>query len=119
MIKFKIKELLLAAGKPNPGRWLTTHCDFNAGKAYKFVNGKQKSITLEDISKLCENLNCTPNDLLYWEQTKSHTLPQGHPCITQLTAPNANDDWFTIFKKLTPDKVLELHQVALDKLNEK
>ena len=116
MLHFKVKEILQATAKKHPGVWLQKHCDLSESKAYKILNEKQDSINLRDFSKLCEKLNCTPNDLLYWEQTARNRLPDNHPCVTQLQKPEKNSDWAMIFSQLTPDKILELHTVALEKL---
>lgn len=116
MLQFKVKEILLASGKKTPAAWLVKHCGMSVSKAYKIVNGKQKSIDLRDFSKLCENLHCTPNDLMYWKETARTKLPATHPCMTMLTPPSKNDDWFTLFKNLPADKVLALHKAAKEEL---
>jgi len=119
MLRFKVKEILDATGIKAPGAWLQKHCEMSHPKAYNILNNKQKSINLRDFSKLCENLNCTPNDLLYWEETPRTKIPDTHPCMTQLTKPEPNSNWFKIFTQLSSDKIRELHQVALEKLNKK
>ena len=119
MLHFKVKEILEASGKKFPSAWLVKHCGFSLPKAHNIVNNKQKSINLKDFSKLCENLNCTPNDLMYWDQSKFNPLLDSHPCITKLTKPTKNSNWFTIFSKLPPDKILELHAIAEEKLEGK
>jgi len=116
MLKFKIKEVLEASGKLHPGNWLMKNSGLGEGKSYKLVNSLQKSISLEDLSKLCRILNCTPNDLLYWEQTAQNRLPTDHPCLLNLEKPIKNGDWNSIFRKMSPDKVLELNRLALREL---
>ena len=118
MLRFKVKEILETVGKKTPGTWLKKHCDMSHPKAYNILNNKQKSINLRDFSKLCENLNCTPNDLMYWEQTARTKIPDTHPCITRLTVPDKNSDWFKIFSQLSADKIIELHAIAIEKLKE-
>ena len=119
MLQFKVKEILEATGKRYPGKWLMFACGMSRPKAYSIINNKQNSINLEDFSKLCENLYCTPNDLMYWKQTASTQVPDDHPCITQLKAPEKNMKWFNVFSQLSPDKMSEVHEFALSKLGKK
>jgi len=119
MLQFKVKEMLLASGKKNPGIWLMKHCEMSKPKAYSIINNKQKSISLKDFSKLCENLHCTPSDLMYWKETLSTKVLPDHPVMTKLTPPSKNDDWFTLFKNMTPDKIIALHKLALAELEKK
>ena len=112
MIRLKVKEILLASGKQYPATWLVKHCGMTVPKAYKILNGKQKSLNFKDISKLCEKLNCTPNDLFYWENTGHSKVPDNHPLIEALKTPDKYSNWFDIFKRLSADKVVELHSKA-------
>ena len=118
MLHYKIKQVLQATGHRYPATWLKNHCNFGKDKAYKSLNGDQKTINMRDLSKLCENLNCTPNDLMYWEQTARTKVPETHPCMTQLKPPLKISDWDMVFKHLPADKVLELHEMALKKIEE-
>ncbi len=70
MLQFKLKEVMLAAGIPNPYTWLIKFGKFSQPKATGLLKQSAKTITLKDISKLCMLLNCTPNDLLYWAVDK-------------------------------------------------
>ena len=119
MLKFKVKEILNATGKKTPVKWLKNHCDMSEAKAYNIYNGKQKSINLKDFSKLCENLNCTPNDLMYWYHSPQTKLPETHPCITTLVVPDKLNNWYDIFRHLSPTEVIELHTLAKERVNEK
>jgi len=119
MLQFKVNEMLQAAGHRYPAAWLVKHCGMTMAKAYKITQGKQKSISVADFSKLCENLHCTPNDLMYWQETARTKVPPTHPCMTQLTPPNKNADWAVLFKKLPTEKILKLHEQAVNELDEK
>ena len=117
MLRFKVKEVLDASGKKNPATYLIKFCDMTSAKAYNIINNKQESFNLKDISKICENLNCTPNDLLYWNQTDRSRLPETHVCITELKAPDENN-WSSILGQLSPEKIEELKEIALQKISE-
>ena len=118
MLKFKIKEILEASGIQYPAPWLIKFCDFSEGKAYKLLNNKQTSISLNDLSKLCENLNCTPNDFVYWADNGRNRLPENHPVVTNLTSPDKTSNWFKLFKLLPPDKIVELQKSIITNLNQ-
>lgn len=116
MLKFKIKEVLLTLDKRYPQAWLMKICRFSNNKAFNIINGKQKSISLADITELCYQLHCSPNDLLYWDPNPQRPLPPTHPCITQLSPPDVTPEWQNLFKNMYPDEVLELKKIAEEKI---
>ena len=70
MLKLKLKEILLAQGKKSPQAWLQENCKLTRMKAYKLVNHKQKSIAYDDLSRICIALECTPDALFWWDNSK-------------------------------------------------
>ncbi|MES2619146.1 MAG: helix-turn-helix transcriptional regulator [Bacteroidota bacterium] len=108
MFKYKIREVLLARGKKYPYRWLVQK-GFSRNKAYNYLNNRQESINLADLAILCEGLTCTPNDLLYWENTPQFPLPDFHPVVQSLKKPSAKSDWHKLLSQMTPDKIELLH----------
>lgn len=112
MLKYKIKERIVTQGNLKPYAYLRKFCQFGQGKAFNILSGKQKAINIDDLSTLCENLWCTPNDLFYWDNTPSSRLPLDHPCITELKPPTEFGDWPMVFKKLRPDEAQKLYHTA-------
>lgn len=100
MLQFKIRQAIESNGSLTPYTWLRKYCNMSTRKAHLVSTHKQASISLTDLSNLCEMLKCTPNDLLYWEQTPSSTLPGSHPCISQLTPPPAITNLNDIMKRI-------------------
>src|SRR5690606_31309865 len=98
MLQFKLKEVLNIRGHWSAHKWLTTIGGMNPASASKILNGKQKSLNLEHLSRICANLDCAPNDLLYWEETKKYNLGPKHRLHTELQAPPEISDWETILK---------------------
>ena len=45
--------------------WLKKQTGISHATIYKMVNNETKMITFENLNKLCNALNCTPNDLLF------------------------------------------------------
>lgn len=118
MLKFKIKEILLKSGIKHPLNWLMKECGFGYGKAHNLINSKQKSINLEDLTKLCFRLNCTPDGLFYWEETSKYPLGDDHPCRTQLKMPDKTGGWFKLFEKKTPEEIQKLYDKVIALENE-
>jgi len=112
MLRFKLKEVLNIRGYMNAHKWLMTIGGMNPASATKILNGKQNSLKLEHISRICANLDCAPNDILYWEDTKKYNLAPTHSLHTQLKPPPNISDWETLLKNMTPEQVAELYDEA-------
>ena len=64
MFVLSIKELMLQRGiKPNVNQLVRRGIGKTAAK--NLLNGKAKSITLEQLFLLCQNFNCTPKEVMY------------------------------------------------------
>ena len=101
MLRFKIVEKIHANGHPRPFSFLTKMLGFGKSKATHYATDKQKQLSLADLSSLCQVLNCTPNDLLYWQQDPKKPLPAEHPCLLQLSPPAAVSNWASIAHMLS------------------
>ena len=112
MLQYKIKETILALDIRFPKTWLMKVCGFPNNKSTRMANGLQKSITLADLSELCYQLNCTPNDLLYWKPDPLRPLPPTHPCNTKLTPPVEVPEWQNLFKNMYPDEVIAIKKIV-------
>ncbi len=113
MIQYKIKEYLHSRGIVFPHAWLLKNAEFTSTKATKYLSGKQKFINREDLSFLCGVLNCTPNDLMYWEDTPRMKLPPTHPCHTQLSVPPKNADWKKLLRNVDPNLATEVYNMLV------
>ena len=80
MLLFYIKELLEKLGR-KPSALLLSKFNINYRTATELIEGRAKSIKLDTLFKLCEMLQCTPNDLLtITPQTASQLAPK-HPLL--------------------------------------
>jgi putative transcriptional regulator len=102
MLKLKLKEVLLLQGKKHPVAWLQEYCNLNYKKAYNLVHNKQKSIAFEDLSKICMVLECTPDDLYWWDNSSKLKVLEWHPCSSKLTKPDKNPNWAKKLESLDP-----------------
>jgi putative transcriptional regulator len=66
VIKVKLKELLAEQNKSI--YQLQQETGITYPTLHKITNGKVEAISFKVLEKLCENLNCTPNDLLNIEK---------------------------------------------------
>lgn len=110
MLQLKLKEVLDATARKYPYRWMMSYFGFSKNKCYQYLNNKQNAIDLRDFSKLCEGLRCTPNDLLYWEQTENMQLDPQHPIMVELHRPSERSEWYKLLNTLGPDKLAKLHK---------
>lgn len=109
MLVLKLKEYLTESGKQEPLKFLVKSLGIKKGKAYKLLNGKQQSINHADLSKLCLELQCTPNDLYYWQPSPSMPIRPNHPILLQLTPPLAISTWNEALKHFTAAEAQQLN----------
>jgi len=122
MLKLKLKEVLLAQGTKKPQAWLQKHCNLSFAKSHNLINNKQKSIAYEDLSKICSVLECTPDELFWWDNTTKHKVTEWHPCMVKLTKPSKDADWTKRIETLDMERVEKLKKfmetLETDKRNE-
>jgi DNA-binding Xre family transcriptional regulator len=108
MLRFKIIESIKLRGYTYAFSYLVKKIGMGGGKAARYCNGKQQSISLDDLSELCRQLECTPNDLLYWQHSATHPLPPQHPIHSALQPPTSGNSWATAIQKLSPAEAAEM-----------
>jgi Cro/C1-type HTH DNA-binding domain len=118
MLQFKIKAILEMGGVLNPFSYLIKYLKFGNHKAHNLLNQTQKTFTLHDLSKLCQYLHCTPNDLFYWQPDKRIHLTMDHPCLTQLKEEPTNTDWQTLLAQVNKADAKVLHEKMQELINE-
>ena len=115
MLQFKIIPTILLRGYQYPFQYLVKTIGMGTGKATKFMQHKNQSISLADLSALCRHLNCTPNDLFYWQENEAQTLAAEHPIHSALQPPIAADTWHKAIQKLSPTDAAELLHIINEK----
>ena len=92
-IVLDLKPILLARNILHPSAYLIK-IGINNNTANKMLNGEAVLVSLRQLTTLCQNLNCTPNDLLSLRQMdlpKTHAL---HALKTQTDAtPPTISEW--------------------------
>ena len=105
MLTFNFSRIFKARGIDKPFSYLVK-VGYSDNFATRIVNNRIKRLDLTDLEKLCELLQCTPNDLLEWIPESKDKINNNHPLISIKRS----------------DKVIQLTQilnsVPLDKLSE-
>jgi len=105
MLTFNFSRIFKARGIEKPFSYLV-RVGYSDNFATRIVNNRIKRLDLTDLEKLCELLQCTPNDLLEWIPESKDKTNDKHPLISIMRS----------------DKVVQLTQilnsVPLDKLSE-
>jgi len=105
MLTFNFSRIFKARGIEKPFSYLV-RIGYSDNFATRIVNNRIKRLDLTDLEKLCELLQCTPNDLLEWIPESKDKTNDKHPLISIMRS----------------DKVVQLTQilnsVPLDKLSE-
>lgn len=108
MLHFKIIHTIRLRGFIYPFQYLVKTIGMGRNKATKYTQNVHQSISLHDLSQLCRHLNCTPNDLLYWQHSDTHPLPPQHPVHNALSPPPPMDTWQKAIQKLSPEQAQEI-----------
>ncbi|MCI8547603.1 MAG: helix-turn-helix transcriptional regulator [Bacilli bacterium] len=62
MVKINIEELLKKKGKTK--YWLCKQMNLTSRNLNRIIRGETTAISFRYIEEFCDNLNCTPNELI-------------------------------------------------------
>jgi len=105
MLYYNFTRLFKARGIDKPFSYLVSH-GYSGNFATRIANNRLDNLRLKDLERLCELLNCTPNDLLSWIPDKQDASVDSHPL-----SPLKRKDNVVHLTKL-------LNSLPLDKLTE-
>ena len=77
MLTLDINPIIQARGVGKPYTFLVK-AGISPQSATMIVNSKARVFRLDHIETICEQLNCTPNDLLSWTPKKNLKLHDNH-----------------------------------------
>ena len=117
MLSFKIKQLIEKKGTSNAFTFLTKKCKISSHVAVKLLRNEQKSLSKKDMSSICQQLNCTPNDLFFWDN-KTANLPDDHALNAILSQPEHVTNWNIILSTLPKESVSKLYQMAINEMQQ-
>ena len=78
MLTFNFSRIFKARGIDKPFSYLVK-VGYSDNFATRIVNNRIKRIDLTELEKLCELLQCTPNDLLEWIPSNKDKTNDKHP----------------------------------------
>jgi Cro/C1-type HTH DNA-binding domain len=117
MLVYKISEVLQACGIKNPVIYLVK-AGIGKSKAIGLLKNTQKTITLLDLSKLCQLLQCTPNDLLDWQPNSKFNIAENHPILFKLSKIPKNANWYDLVSLVDKAKAVELYKKVAEMIEE-
>ncbi len=78
MLKYNFTRIFEARGISRPNSFLVkAGCSYNY--AYRIANNKIRTLNLDELKRLCELFQCTPNDLLEWIPGPEESNIEKHP----------------------------------------
>ena len=81
MLTFNFSRIFKARGIDKPFSYLVK-VGYSDNFATRIVNNRMKRLNLDDVEKLCELFQCTPNDLLEWIPESKDKTNDKHPLIS-------------------------------------
>lgn len=70
MVTLRINEILKKKGKTS--YWLAKQCDISQNNMLKICNGETVSIRFDTLEKICNALECTPNEIFSFRDPNLH-----------------------------------------------
>ena len=78
MLLINLKRIFALRGIDKPFAVLVKN-GFSPMTATNLLNNKTKSIKYKHLERICEILNCEPNDLFDWKPSRNTQNPENHP----------------------------------------
>jgi DNA-binding Xre family transcriptional regulator len=115
MLHFNFTRIFKAKGIEKPASYLVHH-GFSDNFASNVVNNRYRNLRLDDLQRLCELLNCTPNDLLQWIPDRSNSDTANHPLAPLLRTDKIMDLTRTLHS-VPFTKLLEIEKLIQGEIN--
>lgn len=116
MLKFDILHLLKFRGGKTPALYLQKN-GFSRTSSYHLTGKNVKRLNITDFRKLCNLLNCTPNDLFTYTESEIKPLPPDSPMKQLVRQPIPSIP--ELVGDLTPLQTAELMAKLLEIKNQK
>ena len=114
MLKFNFTRVFRAKGIDKPYSYLVK-AGYSASFATRVVNNKVRQLNVENVEKLCEMLQCSPNDLLEWIPGKNYNPDKGHP-LSSLQRIAKDGRINQILYTIPVDRLSEIEQLILKEI---
>lgn len=87
-MRIKVKEILEEQGKT--AYWLSKQTGISPNNVGKIYNGETTNIRIDTMGKICKALNCTPNDLIEFDDPTLNRLIAYATHLSSITKDNGN-----------------------------
>ena len=115
MLIFNPRRIFGLRGIERPNNFLVKN-GFTAMIASRLLANGVTNVKVSNVGKLCELLNCTPNDLFDWKATNGMVLPENH-ALNALVREEAQP-LTEMLKDIPAEKLADL-QAMIDELRKK
>ena len=116
MLIFNPRRIFGLRGIDRPNHFLVKN-GYTAMIASRLLAPTLSSLKVRSIGRLCELLNCTPNDLFDWRPQPGTTMPENH-ALKALVRDESMRSFHDLLKDLPAEKLADLH-VMIDELRRK
>ncbi|MDP2807983.1 MAG: helix-turn-helix transcriptional regulator [bacterium] len=116
MLTFNFSRIFKARGVDKPFSYLV-NIGYSGNFATRIVNSRIASLNLKAVERLCELLQCTPNDLLVWTPEKKDAKNETHPLIS-LKRNETVVNLTRILNSVPLNKLNEIEKMINDKIKE-
>ncbi len=109
MLRYNLTQIFKARAIERPSQFLR-EIGFSNGTASKIKQGNSHMLTLRHVEKLCEQLKCTPNDLIEWIPSKGQEAIADHP-LEPLRHCNKASEVTQLINGLSYDKLKKIEEM--------
>ncbi len=109
MLKFNIQRLFTLRGISNPYQKLVK-LGISRPTAWNLLNNDVKSISSKHLEKICEYLNCQPNDLYEWKPDPGTQNVDAHP-LRGLRRDDSAESLSDMLREVPIDRVTEIKKL--------
>ena len=114
MLTINLNPVLNARNIERPFSFLIK-AGFSSHTASSFLDSSIQRPALNQIEKVCELLNCTPNDILTWQPNDKSSLPISHP-LNKLKKKDVDYKWQESLKTMPLEQLNEIAAI-ISKMN--
>jgi hypothetical protein len=116
MLIFNPRRIFGLRGIERPNHFLVKN-GYTSMIASRLLAPGLSSLKINSIGRLCELLNCTPNDLFDWKPQPGTPVPENH-ALRSLVRDESLRSFNELLKDLPAEKLADLH-VMIDELRKK
>lgn len=116
MLRYNFKRILKLRRIDKPFSYLVKQ-GYSDNFATRISNNRVERLSLDDLLKLCELFQCTPNDLMEWIPGEKDANNTNHPLIS-LKRDNKAINLQEMLNKVPLDKIAEIEDLIIKQLKE-